>query len=310
MIQPRNVPLGIAIPQVFLDQPVDMDLVQSFVRRAEELGYESIWVQERMIGDTPTLEGLSLLCYVAAITRKVRLGTSVVVAPDHNPAHLAKQFSTLDNMSNGRLTIGIGLGGRRQNAEVLGGATERRVRYLTESLAVMKAMWEQSEASYDGYFWKLGGETMEPKPVQKPHPPVWFGGRHPDALRRAVRLGDGWMGAGSSSTEQFKQHVSILHEHLEASGRDPNTFPISKRVYIALDDDESRAEGRLREWFGRHYGSADMGSQVSVRGSVAKCAEGLEEIVDGGAQMLMLNPVFDQMDHLEELRKMFPLTVS
>ena len=119
MIQPRNVPLGIAIPQVFLDQPVDMDLVQSFVRRAEELGYESIWVQERMIGDTPTLEGLSLLCYVAAITRKVRLGTSVVVAPDHNPAHLAKQFSTLDNMSNGRLTIGIGLGGRRQNAEVL-----------------------------------------------------------------------------------------------------------------------------------------------------------------------------------------------
>jgi len=310
MIQPRNVPLGIAIPQVFLDQPVDMDLVQSFVRRAEELGYESIWVQERMIGDTPTLEGLSLLCYVAAITRKVRLGTSVVVAPDHNPAHLAKQFSTLDNMSNGRLTIGIGLGGRRQNAEVLGGATERRVRYLTESLAVMKAMWEQSEASYDGCFWKLDGETMEPKPVQKPHPPVWFGGRHPDALRRAVRLGDGWMGAGSSSTEQFKQHVSILHEHLEAAGRDPNTFPISKRVYIALDDDESRAEGRLREWFGRHYGSADMGSQVSVRGSVAKCAEGLEEIVDGGAQMLMLNPVFDQMDHLEELRKMFPLTVS
>ncbi len=310
MTQPPNVPLGIAIPQVFLDQPVDMALVQKHVKRAEELDYDSLWVQERMMGDTPTLEGLSLLCYVAAITQRIRLGTSVVVAPDHNPAHLAKQFSTLDNLSNGRLIIGIGLGGRLQQAKLMGGATERRVRYLVESLGVMKALWEQPKASYDGHFWKLDGETMEPKPVQKPHPPVWFGGRHPDALRRAVRLGDGWMGAGSSSTEQFKQCVSILHEHLEASGRDPDTFPISKRVYIALDDDEARAEGRLREWFGRHYGSADMGSQVSVRGSASRCAEELAEIVDGGAQMLMLNPVFDHMEHLEEFRRMFPSPVS
>ena len=310
MVQQRNVQLGIAIPQVFLDQPVDMALVQNYAIRAEELEYDSIWVQERIMGDTPTLEGLSLLCYVAAITQKVRLGTSVVVAPDHNPVHLAKQFSTLDNMSNGRLTIGIGLGGRRQNAQLLGGATERRVRYLVESLGVMTALWEHPQASYDGYFWKLDGEAMEPKPVQKPHPPVWFGGRHPDALRRAVRLGDGWMGAGSSSTEQFKQHVSILHEHMEASGRDPDTFPISKRVYIALDDDEARAEGRIREWFGRHYGSADMGSQVSVRGSASRCTEQLAEIVDGGAQMLMLNPVFDQMEHLEELRRMYPVAAS
>ena len=117
MAQTPNVPLGIAIPQVFLDQPVDMELVQRFVTRAEELEYQSIWVQERLMGDTPTLEGLSLLCYAAAITKKVRLGTSVLVAPDHNPAHLAKQLSTLDNMSDGRLTIGIGLGGRLQHAQ-------------------------------------------------------------------------------------------------------------------------------------------------------------------------------------------------
>ena len=310
MPQTPNVPLGIAIPQVFLDQPVDMELVQRFVTRAEELEYQSIWVQERLMGDTPTLEGLSLLCYAAAITKKVRLGTSVLVAPDHNPAHLAKQLSTLDNMSDGRLTIGIGLGGRLQHAQLLGGATERRARYLVESLGVMKALWEQPKASFDGYFWKLDGETMEPKPVQKPHPPVWFGGRHPNALRRAVRLGDGWMGAGSSSTEQFKQHVSILHEHLETSGRDPDTFPISKRVYIALDDDEDRAKARLREWFGRHYGNAEMGSEVTVRGSASRCVEELAEIVDAGAQMLMLNPVFEQMEHLEEFRRMFPVAVS
>ena len=255
------------------------------------------------MGESPTLEGLSLLCYVAALTQKARLGTSVVVAPDHNPVHLAKQFSTIDQMSNGRLIVGIGLGGRLQQAPLLGGARERRVRYLVESLQVMKALWEQPKAHYQGHFWQLDGVEMEPKPAQRPHPPVWFGGRHPNALIRAVRHGDGWMGAGSSSTVQFKQSVATIQETMEATGRDPETFAISKRVYLAMDDDEARAERRLRQWFGRHYGNADMGSQVSVWGGPDRCAEGLAELVESGAQMLMLNPVFDYMDHLEGLRQ-------
>ena len=86
-------------------------------------------------------------------------------------------------------------------------------------------------------------------------------------------------------------------------GRDPASFPISKRVYLAMDDDEARAERRLRVWFGRHYGSADMGSSVSVWGSPSSCAEQLAELVESGAQMLMLNPVFDPMDHLEGLHQ-------
>ena len=303
MAQQVSVPCGIAIPQIFPNGLVDMESVASFVRRAEELGYDGLWVQERIMGDSPTLEGLSLLCYVAALTEKVRIGVSVVVAPSHNPVHLAKQFSTMDQLSNGRLIVGIGRGGRPQHDQLLGGTTERRVRYLLESIHVMKALWEQPKASYNGHFFKLDGEAMEPKPVQKPHPPIWFGGRHPDALMRAVRHGDGWMGAGSSSTDDFKQHVAILQETLETMGRDPDTFPISKRVYLAVDDDQARAERRLREWFGNHYGSADMGSRVSVFGSASHCAEKLAEIVDAGAQMLLLNPVFDQMEHLEGLHQ-------
>ena len=303
MTQQISVPCSIAIPQVFQDGPVDMGLVQEFVQKAENLGYHSLWVQDRIIGESPTLEGLSLLCYVAALTKKARLGTSVVVTTTHNPVHLAKQFSTIDQLSNGRLIVGIGLGGRPQHDQLLGGAPERRVRYLVESLQVMKALWEQPKARHEGHFWQMDGEAMEPKPVQKPYPPVWFGARHPDALRRAVRYGDGWMGAGSSSTEQFNQCVAIIQETLETAGRDPDSFAISKRVYLALDDDEDRAERRLRQWFAQHYGSADMGSQVSVWGSVSRCAEGLQEIVEGGAQMLMLNPVFDQMEHLTALRQ-------
>ena len=93
-------------------------------------------------------------------------------------------------------------------------------------------------------------------------------------------------------------------------GRDPASFPISKRVYLAMDDDEARAERRLREWFARHYGSADMGSRVSVWGSPSHCAEQLAEVVEGGAQMLLLNPVFEQMDHLEGLHQALALPES
>ena len=310
MTQQVSVPCGIAVPQIFPNGAIDMGLVGTFAKRAEDLGYHGLWVQERIMGDSPTLEGLSLLCYVAALTQKVRLGMSVVVAASHNPVHLAKQFSTMDQMSNGRLIVGVGLGGRPQHDQLLGGTAERRVRYLVETVHVMKALWEQPKASYNGHFFKLDGEAMEPKPVQKPHPPIWFGGRHPNALRRAVRHGDGWMGAGSSSTDDFKQQIAILQETLESMGRDPDKFPISKRVYLAVDDDEARAERRLREWFGNHYGSADMGSRVSVFGSAAHCAEKLAEIVDAGAQMLLLNPVFDQMEHLEGLRRTLNFPVS
>ena len=306
-----SVPCDIAIPQVFHDGPVDMDLVRRHVETAEAMGYHGLWVQERCIGESPTLEGLSLLCYVAALTESVRLGTSVVVAPNHNPVHLAKQFSTMDQMSNGRLTIGLGLGGRAHENQMMGGAPDHRIRYFLEGLQVMKALWQEPKVNHHGHFWDLEDMEMEPKPVQKPYPPVWFGGHYPDALMRAVRHGDGWMGAGSSSTDQFKQHVATIQETMESAGRDPATFSISKRVYLAMDDDEARAEGRLREWFGRHYGSADMGSQVAIWGSPSRCAEALAEIVEGGAQMLMLNPVFDHMDHLDGLKNAlnFPVAI-
>ena len=144
------VPCGIAIPQVFPDSPVDMGLVNGYVRRAEALGYESLWVQEQIIGVSPNLEPLSLLAYVAAVTEKIRLGTAVLILTTRNPVLLAKQLSSLDRMSGGRLIVGIGLGGRRRQYGLLGAPSERRVRHFVESLAVMRALWEQPEAGYRG----------------------------------------------------------------------------------------------------------------------------------------------------------------
>ena len=301
MTDQRRVPCGIAIPQAFVDEPVDMSLIGRFCEGAESLGYESLWVQEQFIGKTNSLEPINLLSYVSALTTRIRLGTAVIVVTTRNPVRLAKSFGTLDHLSNGRLIAGVALGGRPSQYPLLGAPAERRVRHFIESLEVIKALWEQPTVTYDGEFWKLDGESMEPKPVQKPHPPIWFGGRNPDGLRRAVRYGNGWMGAGSSTTEQFKEHARTIRESLDSSGRDPSSFDVSKRVYVAIDDDEARAERRLREWFGQHYGNADLGSAVSIWGSVSKCVDGLMEVVAGGGEMLLLNQVFDHMEHLERL---------
>jgi alkanesulfonate monooxygenase SsuD/methylene tetrahydromethanopterin reductase-like flavin-dependent oxidoreductase (luciferase family) len=142
---------------------------------------------------------------------------------------------------------------------------------------------------------------MEPKPLQKPHPPLWFGAREPIALKRAVRHGDGWMGAGSSSSADFVKQVGEIRRFLDESKRDPATFALSKRVYLAIDDDRARAERRLRDWFGMRYKNADMATRVSVWGSVADCLDKLGELVRAGAQHLLLNPVFDEMEQLELL---------
>ena len=296
-----QVSFGVGIPQIFTDGPVDMPLVRDWSLRAEALGYDSLWVQEDIMGDVGSLEPVTLLCYVAALTTKVRLGTSVMLAPLRNPVQLAKSLSSLDQMSSGRLIVGVGLGSRPGDFLPMGIGPERRARRFVEVLDVMKALWTESKAHYQGQFWQLDGTAMEPKPVQSPHPPIWFGGRHPSALRRAVRHGNGWMGAGSSSTEQFRQGVSHLKMYLEEAGRDPSTFAISKRVYIAVDNDERRAEQRLRQWFGQRYKNADMASQVSIWGSASHCQEKLGEVVEAGAELLMLNPVFDHMEHLDLL---------
>jgi alkanesulfonate monooxygenase SsuD/methylene tetrahydromethanopterin reductase-like flavin-dependent oxidoreductase (luciferase family) len=152
-----------------------------------------------------------------------------------------------------------------------------------------------------GEFWRFADVAMEPKPVQKPHPPLWFGARDAMALRRAARLGDGWMGAGSSSSADFIKQAEVLRRYLDEERRDPDKFVISKRVYLAIDNDRTRAERRLRDWFGTRYKIPDMASRVSIWGSRAACIDRLGELVHAGAKHLLLNPVFDEMEHMELL---------
>jgi alkanesulfonate monooxygenase SsuD/methylene tetrahydromethanopterin reductase-like flavin-dependent oxidoreductase (luciferase family) len=171
---------------------------------------------------------------------------------------------------------------------------------FNEGLALMKACWTESQISFEGRFWQLEAARMEPKPVQKPHPPIWIGGNHPAALRRAVRLGDGFFGAGSQTTSQFAEQVQAVRGELAQSGRDPASFPIAKRVYIHVDDDPARARERIETALARHYGRGGW-SEVAVAGPPAACATALREVADAGAELILLNPLLDDTQQMERL---------
>jgi probable F420-dependent oxidoreductase len=296
-----HTPCGIELPQVFFDGPVDMEHIRSFATKSESLGYDSLWLQERVIGDFIMLEPVTLLSYVAAITTKLRLGTSVLLLPLRNPIQLAKAYSTLDSMSGGRAVLGVGLGGGHlgSHEDVFGYAREGRVTRFTESVQIIKLLWTEPKASFHGRYWNFKDIAMEPKPAQKPHLPIIFGGHHENALRRAVKYADGWMGAGSSSSGAFARESARIREMLSEARRDPATFHFAKRVYLAVDEDEARGEQRIREWFSRRYKNADLGPKVSIWGSAEKCTEKIQEIVKAGAQQIVFNPMFDEMEHLE-----------
>jgi alkanesulfonate monooxygenase SsuD/methylene tetrahydromethanopterin reductase-like flavin-dependent oxidoreductase (luciferase family) len=167
----------------------------------------------------------------------------------------------------------------------------------------MRALWTQPRVDFQGRFWQLEGGAMEPKPFQKPSPPVWIGGGHPDALRRAVRLGDGFFGAGSSTTARFADQVKVVRAALEEAGRDPASFPIAKRVYLGVDDDAERARQRIAAALDQRYAYAGARGlePVAVWGPPDALVKGLREVVDAGAGLILLDPLFDEAEQMERL---------
>ncbi len=294
-----RVKLGVAIPQTALQGPIEIRVIREFLARAEAAGFDSAWVVEQILGSVHSLEPVELLAYAAALTERLRLGSAVLLTALRSPVHTAKSLATLDHLSGGRLTVGVGLGGNPRIYPAFGLSAARRAGRFAEGLRVMKRLWTEDRVTFEGQFFRLQNASMQPKPVQAPHPPLWFGAHHPDALRRAVELGDGFIGAGSVSTKAFLDEVKVLRGLLREAGRDPAAFPVGKRVYIAVDEDRGRAGRRLGEWFGAFYGRPELAVDVSVWGGPAECVDRLGEIVAGGAGFLLLNPVFDELEHLE-----------
>ncbi|MGO9961702.1 MAG: LLM class flavin-dependent oxidoreductase [Solirubrobacteraceae bacterium] len=292
---------AISIPQYARDSRFDDDAFRAHLRRVEELGlFESAWVQEQVIGAAGSLAPLQTLAYAAACTERLRLGCAVFVLPLHNPLHLAKAISSLDCLSHGRVEVGVATGGRGRPFGAFGVDADWPVARFNEALALMKACWTEREINFDGRLWKLQGASMEPKPVQKPYPPVWFGGSAPAGMQRAVRHADGFMGAGSQTTAQFAQQVNMVREELSARGRDPGTFRVGKRVYVHVEDDAALGRHRLEDALARHYGRGGW-SELMLAGPPEACTVGLRAVGDAGAELILLNPLIDDAQQLERL---------
>ena len=290
------------MPQGFGDGEFDPGAFRAFLDRAETLGFESAWTQEQVLGTFAQLAPTETMTYAAACTERIRLGCAVYVTNLHNPVHLAKSLSTLDQLSGGRLEIGIGAGGKQRPFAAFDADPATFISRFIEGIQLMKACWTEPNISFEGQFWQVHDWGMEPKPFQKPFPPLWFGGGHPNALRRGVRLGDGFFGAGSSTTAQFREQVGHLHRILGEEGRDPAGFPVAKRVYIHVDDDATRAQQVVTARLGRIYAHVGIDfTPVAVFGSPEACVQGVREVVDAGADMVLFTPLQDEASQMERL---------
>jgi probable F420-dependent oxidoreductase len=293
---------AISLPQFYSDGAFDPAGFRAYVRRAEELGFESAWTGEQVLGTMPHLGPIEMMTYAAACSERIRLGCAMFVLPLYSPLHLAKSLATLDQLSRGRLEVGVALGGRSRPFAAFGITGDGLAARFRESLKVLELLWTQPRVDFDGRFWQLKGAAMEPKPFQKPHPPIWIGGAHPEALRRAVRLGDGFFGAGSQSTEQFAEQMKVVRQALTESGHKAG-FRIAKRAYIAVESDGDQARRRSVEALNRLYGyfGARGVEAFAVAGTPDDCVRQLREIEDAGAEMILLNPVYDDAEQMERL---------
>jgi probable F420-dependent oxidoreductase len=296
---------AISIPQLDTSG-FDAAGIKAYLARAEELGFESGWTLEQAIGPTPMIAPLQLLAYAAACTERLRLGVAVLVSSLHDPLHLAGAVTALDRLSHGRVEVGVSAGGGFRNFAAFGVDRATFVANFTEGLQLMKAAWSDApRISFAGRFRQLDDVPVQPKPVQRPHPPIWFGASAPTSLARAVRHGDGFFGAGSSPTAAFAEQVRTVRRELAEQGRDPATFGIAKRVYLAVDDDPARARDQVRTGLHRIDGDMRGIADVPVTGTPEHVVTGLREVIDAGAAMILLNPlgvdVAEDRDQMERL---------
>jgi probable F420-dependent oxidoreductase len=300
-----TISLGMSLPHRSPER-IDEAVVRRVAQRSEALGFQDLWVTNNTVDQAGCFDSLTVLTYAAALTTTIRLGVSVLVLPIYHPIHVAHQVATLDHLSNGRAILGVGLG-REHEYPLFQVPSERRVRRFTESVALMKLLWTEPSVTFRGEIYQVEDTTIGTRPVQAPHPPVWVGSHHPAAIRRAVTIADGWMGAGGSSSASFEAAVPLLRAALAEAGRDPGAFPISKRVFLSVHQDPNIARAEVHRWFSEVYHNPALTPEAGVYGTPEQVREQLEGLAAIGASHLLLNPVTRYAEQVETLAEIVGL---
>lgn len=286
------------------------DIQLRLVRRAEELGYDSAWTFQRLVIPADAADGrwaevyrsvadpVVSLAYLAGHTTRIRLGLGVLNMPFFSPAQLAKQLTTLDIVSGGRVDVGLGLGWAREEFGASGMPYQRRGARGEEFLAVLRALWTEDNAEFHGEFYDFPPVRMEPKPVQRPHPPVLIGAFSEPALRRAGRRADGWISSSRADPTRLGEPIGAVKRAAQDAGRDPESLRFVCRGAVRLgpagqpgrvpltgshdeirgDLDGLRAQGITEVFYDLNYDPAIGSPDAEVAESVRRAEEALEAL--------------------------------
>lgn len=270
----------------------------ALARRVEALGYDSIWTGDHVSFHGPIYESLTLLAAYASITERIKLGTAVYLLALRQPTIAAKISATVDALSSGRLIFGVGVGGENpKEFEASGIPHAERGARVTEGIEVVRALWRDTPASFHGRFTHFDGVSIDPKPAQRPGPPIWLGGRSDAALARAGRQGDGWV-SYVVQPERYRQSLDKIRAAADAAGRSMDGFVAAHLAFITVGRDHERAERQWIERLSRRYAQdwTPMAKKYGIIGTPEQCAEQLARFVDAGCTYVLMNPIITDPD--------------
>jgi alkanesulfonate monooxygenase len=264
--------------------------------RMEQLGFDSLWVWDHVLlgvqPNFPIIESLTLLTANAARTKKIKLGTGILVLPMRNPVILAKQLGSMDLLSNGRLLMGMASGWYKREFDAVGVPFEQRGAIMDENLDIINRLWTEEMVKGEWPHHKIPAGVMYPKPVQKPRPPILIGGYVDRVLKRAALAGDGWL-TYFYRPESFAKSWAKIREFAREGGKDPDTLLNANQLPICVGKSRAAVESDMMEWLGKEWDYASWSESTkdsAVIGTVDECVAQLREHLAVGTQKIIFVP--------------------
>jgi len=291
------VSVGIHVPSASV-APLDSgEAYAEFFRQVEALGLDAVWTEDRIFHDANMLDPLMLLASAAVCTRRIELGTAVLVVTLRAAAVVARQVSTLQHLSGGRLALGVSLGGRPEEYAAVGVPMNRRVTVFRESVAVIRQLLAGTAVNHQGQFARLEKATVRPAAQV----PLYVGGHAEGALRRAGAMADGWIMSPFGTVRDFPRLWGVVQDAARAAGRNPDALVAGRLLYVAVDDDRGRAREALRAFLHGYYGPRFDVDEHAIFGPPAEVAARLVEHVQAGITKLMLGVPSLDLPHLRRV---------
>ncbi len=281
--------------------------------RMEELGFDSLWVWDHILLGVephfPILESLSVLTAIGARTNKIKLGTGILVLPMRNPVVLAKQLATMDQLTDGRLIMGMASGWYKREFDAVGVPFEKRGKIMDENLDIMTKLWGDEMVKGQWAYHSIPAGVMYPKPVQKPRPPILIGGYVDRVLKRAALGGDGWL-TYFYRPESFAKSWAKIRDFAKEGGKDPDTLLNASQLPIMVGKSRAAIESDMMEWLTKEWDYASWSESTkdsAIIGTVDECVAQLKEHLAVGVQKLIFVPYKYQMDQIETIvREIIP----